>query len=164
MSASKFDKAALAANQGVLAIQKNGRDAEQAVVPVLRGSAAAEPDRCRCACAFQGEIVALMVFALFFGWALSTVIKSEQHPLSQVLDAIFQACMKIIELAMKLAPYAIFGIVFNTAYRMGAGFLGNVAYYALVVVLGLLFPVLRGLWPHLEDRRQGFALPLLQPV
>ena len=80
-----------------------------------------------------------MVFALFFGWALSTVIKSEQHPLSQVLDAIFQACMKIIELAMKLAPYAIFGIVFNTAYRMGAGFLGNVAYYALVVVLGLLF-------------------------
>ena len=75
--------------------------------------------------AFQGEIVALMVFALFFGWALSTVIKSEQHPLSQVLDAIFQACMKVIELAMKLAPYAIFGIVFNTAYRMGAGFLGN---------------------------------------
>jgi len=57
----------------------------------------------------------------------------------QVLDSIFQASMKIIELAMKLAPYAIFGIVFNTAYKMGASFLGNVAYYALVVVLGLLF-------------------------
>ena len=47
--------------------------------------------------------------------------------------------MEVIGLAMKLAPYAIFGIVFNTAYKMGAGFLGNVAYYALVVVLGLLF-------------------------
>ena len=39
---------------------------------------------------------------------------------------------------MKLAPFGIFGIVFNTTYRMGAGFLGNVAYFALVVVIGLL--------------------------
>jgi DAACS family dicarboxylate/amino acid:cation (Na+ or H+) symporter len=58
--------------------------------------------------------------------------------MKQVLEAIFEATMKIIALAMKLAPYAIFGIVFNTAYRMGAGFLGNVAYFAFVVVLGLL--------------------------
>ena len=135
----EFDKAALAANQGVLAIQKNVTATQnkpwfQYFVDLLPQNPIDAAAR-----AFQGEIVALMVFALFFGWALSTVIKSEQHPLSQVLDAIFQACMKVIELAMKLAPYAIFGIVFNTAYRMGAGFLGNVAYYALVVVLGLLF-------------------------
>jgi Na+/H+-dicarboxylate symporter len=38
---------------------------------------------------------------------------------------------------MVLAPFAIFGMVFNTAYRMGAGFLGNVAFYAAIVVLGL---------------------------
>jgi Na+/H+-dicarboxylate symporter len=134
-----FDKAALASNSGVLSIQKNVAAAEgkmwyQYIVDLLPQNPIDSAAK-----AFSGEIVALMVFALFFGWALSTVIKDDNHPMAQVLDSIFQASMKIIGLAMKLAPYAIFGIVFNTAYKMGASFLGNVAYYAFVVVLGLLF-------------------------
>ncbi len=133
-----FDKAALAANQGVLTIAKNASMAQdkawyQYIVDLLPQNPIDSAAR-----AFSGEIIAMMVFALFFGWALSAVIKDEDHPLPRVLDAIFQATMKIIEVAMKLAPYAIFGIVFNTSYRMGAGFLGNVAYFAFVVILGLL--------------------------
>ena len=133
-----FDKAALAANQGVLTISKNAAAAQdkawfQYLVDLLPQNPIDSAAR-----AFQGEIIAMMVFALFFGWALSTVIKEEDHPLTKVLEAIFQGTMKIIEVAMKMAPYAIFGIVFNTAYRMGAGFLGNVAYFAFVVILGLL--------------------------
>jgi len=133
-----FDKVALAQNAGVLSIQKNA--AATAAKPWYQYIVDLMPQNPidSAARAFSGEIVAVMVFALFFGWALSRVVKDEKHPMSQVLEAIFQASMKIIELAMKLAPYAIFGIVFNTAYRMGAGFLGNVAYYALVVVIGLL--------------------------
>ena len=134
-----FDKAALASNSGVLTIAKNAAATQakpwyQYFVDLLPQNPIDSAAR-----AFSGEIVALMVFALLFGWALSRVIKTEDHPMAQVLDAIFQASMQVIELAMKIAPYAIFGIVFNTAYKMGAGFLGNVAYYALVVVLGLLF-------------------------
>jgi Na+/H+-dicarboxylate symporter len=132
-----FDANALAANQGVLSIQKNVAATQakpwfQYLVDLLPQNPIDSAAR-----AFSGEIIAVMVFALFFGWALSTVIKDEEHPFAQVLDAIFKASMKIIELAMVLAPYAIFGLVFNTAYRMGAGFLGNVAYFAFVVVLGL---------------------------
>jgi Na+/H+-dicarboxylate symporter len=132
-----YDEAALAANQGVLAIQKNVAEAQarpwfQYLVDLLPQNPIDSAVR-----AFSGEIIALMVFALFFGWALSTVIKDKEHPFAQVLDVIFKASMRIIELAMVLAPYAIFGIVFNTAYRMGAGFLGNVAYFAFVVLLGL---------------------------
>jgi len=132
-----FDKAALASNAGVLSIQRNvaatqGKPWYQYIVDLLPQNPLDSAAR-----AFSGEIVAVMVFALFFGWALSTVIKSDNHPTKQVLESIFQACMKIIGLAMMIAPYAIFGIVFNTAYRMGAGFLGNVAFYAFVVVLGL---------------------------
>ncbi len=134
-----FDRAALAENASVLTIQKNVAATQakpwfQYIVDLLPQNPVDSAAR-----AFSGEIVALMVFALFFGWALSRVVKSEDHPISQVLEAIFQASMKIIELAIKIAPYAIFGIVFNTAYRMGAGFLGNVAFYAFVVVIGLLF-------------------------
>ena len=132
-----FDKAALASNAGVLSIQRNvaataGKPWFQYIVDLLPQNPIDSAAR-----AFSGEIVAVMVFALFFGWALSVVIKDDDHPTKTVLESIFQASMKIIELAMKIAPYAIFGIVFNTAYRMGAGFLGNVAFYALVVVIGL---------------------------
>jgi Na+/H+-dicarboxylate symporter len=133
-----FNQAALASNQGVLTIQRNVAATQskvwyQYIVDLLPQNPIDSAAR-----AFSGEIVALMVFALFFGWALSVVIKDDNHPMTQILDVIFKACMTIIELAMKIAPFAIFGIVFNTAYRMGAGFLGNVAFYAFVVVLGLL--------------------------
>jgi Na+/H+-dicarboxylate symporter len=133
-----FDKVALAQNASVLSIKSNAAATSakawyQYIVDLMPLNPIDSAAR-----AFSGEIVAVMVFALFFGWALSRVIQDDNHPMSKVLEAIFQASMKIIELAMKIAPYAIFGIVFNTAYRMGAGFLGNVAFYAFIVVLGLL--------------------------
>jgi Na+/H+-dicarboxylate symporter len=133
-----FDKAALAQNASVLTIQKNAiataaKPWYQYIVDLMPMNPIDSAAR-----ALSGEIVAVMVFALFFGWALSRVVKDDDHPMTRVLEAIFQACMKIIEVAMMIAPYAIFGIVFNTAYRMGAGFLGNVAFYAFIVVLGLL--------------------------
>ena len=133
-----FDKAALASNSGVLSIQKNvtatqGKMWYQYIVDLLPMNPIDSAAK-----AFSGEIVALMIFALFFGWALSTVVKDDDHPMAQVLDSIFQASMKIIGVAMKIAPYAIFGIVFNTAYRMGGSFLGNLAYYVMIVIGGLL--------------------------
>lgn len=133
------DKAVLAANSGVLTITKNAQATQakawyQYIIDLMPQNPIDSAAR-----AFSGEIVALMIFALFFGWALSTVIKEDNHPTCQVLESIFRASMKIIELAMHLAPYAVFGIVFNTAYRLGAGFLGNVAVYAAIVVGCLLF-------------------------
>ena len=132
-----LDRAALASNAGVLKIQQNVEVAQnkawfQYLVDLLPQNPIDSAAR-----AFSGEIIAVMVFSLFFGWALSRVIKEDDHPMTRVLDAIFSASLEIINLAMKIAPYAVFGIVFNTAYKMGAGFLGNVAYFAFVVILGL---------------------------
>jgi DAACS family dicarboxylate/amino acid:cation (Na+ or H+) symporter len=88
--------------------------------------------------AFGGEIIAVMVFALMFGYALSIIVKDDNHPFVKMLEAVFDCSLKIIDWAMQIAPYGIFAIVFNTTYRMGAGFLANVAYFVLVVVLSLL--------------------------
>jgi DAACS family dicarboxylate/amino acid:cation (Na+ or H+) symporter len=134
----QFDKEALAKNQGVLSISKNVEAAKNKpwfqyftdLIPQNPVDSAAR--------AFGGEIIALMIFSLMFGYALSVFTQDEDHPMIKVLDAIFNASIIIVEWAMKLAPFGIFGIVFNTTYRMGAGFLGNVAYFALVVVIGLL--------------------------
>ena len=132
-----FDKEALKANQGVLSISKNVQAAQnipwyQYIINLIPTNPVDSAAR-----AFGGEIIALMIFALMFGYALSLFTQDEDHPLIKVLDAIFNASLHIVNWAMKLAPYGIFGIVFNTTYRMGAGFLANVAYFAFVVVLGL---------------------------
>ncbi|WP_312202837.1 dicarboxylate/amino acid:cation symporter [Anaerospora hongkongensis] len=133
-----FDKEALASNQGVLSIQKNVQAAKdkpwyQYFIDLIPQNPIDSAAR-----AFGGEIIALMVFALMFGYALSMIVEDEDNPFIKMLDTIFKASLKIIEWAMMLAPYGIFAIVFNTTYRLGAGFLQNVAYFAGVVVLGLL--------------------------
>lgn len=133
-----FDKQALSANQSVLAIQKNvqavaSKPWYQYLVDLLPQNPLDAAVR-----AFQGEIIALMFFALIFGYALSLVTKDEGNPLVRVLSTIFDASLKVIDFALLIAPYAVFAIVFNTAYKLGAGFLQNVAFYAGVVVLGLL--------------------------
>jgi Na+/H+-dicarboxylate symporter len=52
---------------------------------------------------------------------LSQVVKDEDNPLLKVLSTIFDASLKVIDFALMLAPFAIFAIVFNTAYKLGAG-------------------------------------------
>ena len=133
----QFDKEALKANQGVLSISANVKKA--ADIPWYQYFINLIPNNPidSAARAFQGEIIALMIFCLMFGYALSCYTQDEEHPFLKVLDAIFNASIIIVGWAMQIAPYGIFGIVFNTTYRMGAGFLANVAYFAFVVVLGL---------------------------
>ena len=134
-----FDREALARNAGVIKIQENAQIAATKtwqdyivdLVPQNPVDSAAK--------AFSGEIVAVMIFSLLFGYALSLVIKDdEEHPIIKVLNAVFGASLKVIEWALKLAPFGIFGLVFNTTYSMGGGFLGNLAAYTGVVIAGLL--------------------------
>ncbi len=134
----QFNVADLAANQSVISIQKNVAAAAakpwyQYIVDLIPQNPLDSMSK-----AFSGEIIAVMFFALIFGYALSLVIKEEDHPLLKMLNAIFEASLKVIAGAMTIAPYAIFSIIFNTTYHLGAGFLSNVAQFAGVVVLGLL--------------------------
>lgn len=90
--------------------------------------------------AFDGEMLAFMVFALIFGVALSLTDARSGHdnPIIKVLEQIYNATLKIVEFAMKLAPIAVFALVFNTAFKFGHGIFQLLIGYVLVVVLGLL--------------------------
>jgi len=132
-----FDQAALAQNQGVISISKNVAAAQAKAWYQYFTELLTQNPVDSMAKAFQGEMIPMMIFALIFGTALALTIKDEEHPLIKALDAIFRGSLKVIDWAMKIAPYGIGAIVFNTTYRMGAGFLGNVAYFAGCVVFGL---------------------------
>lgn len=134
----QFDKEQLAKNQAVISINKNMQLAQEKPWTTYITDLIPQNPIDSAARAFGGEIIALMVFALMFGYALSIVVKDEEHAFIKMLQAIFDCSLKIIDWAMQIAPFGIFAIVFNTTYRMGASFLGNVALFAGVVVLSLL--------------------------
>lgn len=90
--------------------------------------------------ALDGEMLPLMVFALIFGVAVSRMSAGgeERSLLVRVLDQIFEACMRIVQFAMALAPIAVFAIVFNTAFTFGTSVFGSLLLYVITVVAGLL--------------------------
>jgi DAACS family dicarboxylate/amino acid:cation (Na+ or H+) symporter len=90
--------------------------------------------------ALDGEMIAFMFFALFFGLGLVYALDPEEkdNPVIRILETVLAACMKIVEFAMKIAPFAVFVIVFNTAFKFGHTVFISLLYYVLVVILGLL--------------------------
>lgn len=90
--------------------------------------------------ALDGEMLAFMLFALIFGMGLvfSTQEKSGENMLVKLLEQVLAACMKIVEMAMKLAPFAVFVIVFNTAFKLGYTVFASLLFYVAIVVTGLL--------------------------
>jgi len=88
--------------------------------------------------ALDGEMLPLMVFAVIFGIAISR-FRSDGDPLFlRVLEEIFDACMRIVQFAMRFAPLAVFAIVFNTAFSFGTGIFASLLLYVATVVAGLL--------------------------
>lgn len=91
--------------------------------------------------ALEGEMLSLMFCALFFGFAFYLYQKDvpgRELRIMSVFEELFNGSLKIVELAMKIAPYAVFAIVFNTAFKFGLSIFESLFYFAAVVVGGLL--------------------------
>ncbi len=94
--------------------------------------------------ALDGEMISLMVFALIFGVGLAFsrrdagAKEDDTSVLIQFFEQVFAVCMKIVDFTMKLAPLAVFVLVFNSAFKFGASVFAALALYVFTVVLGLL--------------------------
>jgi DAACS family dicarboxylate/amino acid:cation (Na+ or H+) symporter len=86
------------------------------------------------------EMLALMIFALIFGIALSRAPSAEEGRgvVVTFLDEVFAACMRVVHFAMRLAPLAVFAIVFGTTLTFGVAVLRPLALYVTAVIGGLL--------------------------
>jgi len=88
--------------------------------------------------ALEGDMLSLMFFALILGFALSRVVKPDAHnPVISVTETVYEAMMEIVHLVMRLAPYAVFALVFTTSFKFGGELIRSLSLYVLVVVAGL---------------------------
>jgi Na+/H+-dicarboxylate symporter len=117
--------------------------------------------------ALDGDMLALMVFALIFGIALLSVRGGRSgDPLIRVIESLRDVSMKIVDFAMVLAPYAIFSLTFSLCSRFGWHLLLSLSKYVGVVLIGLgiqqflVYGVLlalvarRSIWSFIADIRE----------
>jgi dicarboxylate/amino acid:cation (Na+ or H+) symporter, DAACS family len=87
--------------------------------------------------AFQGDMIAVMVFALILGIALTTLDRATAEPLLRWLQALFETVMKVIDFAMRLAPYGVGALLFTLTARFGLEVLSRLGVYVLTVIVAL---------------------------
>jgi DAACS family dicarboxylate/amino acid:cation (Na+ or H+) symporter len=97
------------------------------------------------AAAADMDMLALIFFALVFGAALTMIPKKRAKPVIRVLEGIGDAIVAIINWAMKLAPYGVFGLIFVITSQFGWGILAQLGMYVLVVLIGLLLHATLGI-------------------
>lgn len=83
------------------------------------------------------DMLHLMLFAVLLGVAATLVSTEVSTPLLRGLQALFEISAKIIDIIMKLAPFAVACLLFNNTARFGLDLLGALGWFVLTVLLGL---------------------------
>jgi DAACS family dicarboxylate/amino acid:cation (Na+ or H+) symporter len=87
--------------------------------------------------AFRGDMIAVMVFALVIGIAMTLLDRRTVEPLLALLQAVYEVVLKVIGLAMRLAPYGVAALLFTMTARLGAEALTRLGLYVVTVLAGL---------------------------
>lgn len=87
--------------------------------------------------ALSGGILPFMVFALFFGLAMTKIDPEKSAPLVQFFEGLFEVSQKVIDMAMAFAPIGVFGLIFKTGATLGFDLFAILLKYAGVVLVAL---------------------------
>ena len=79
----------------------------------------------------------LMAFAVILGIAITLVRPDITAPLIGALDGLFHASTKIIDMIMKMAPFAVACLLFNNVARFGFDLLQALGWFFITVIGGL---------------------------
>lgn len=82
------------------------------------------------------EMIPLIVFSLLLGAALTKIAADKRDAMVRWLDAWSEAMIAIVGFAMKLAPAAVFCLIFGVTARFGLELLQKVGMYVFLVLFG----------------------------
>lgn len=84
-----------------------------------------------------GELLSIVILAIIIGIAITQVEVKSMEPIVRFIEAIQKICMTIVGWAMRLVPYAVFGLMASLVSTTGAEVFLGLGYYMLVVLTGL---------------------------
>ena len=88
------------------------------------------------------DLLGIIFFGIMFGAALTLIAAERAKPMLAWLGAVNDVVIKIVEIAMKLAPYGVTALIFGVTSRFGFHLLKPLAAYVLVVLGALILHVL----------------------
>jgi DAACS family dicarboxylate/amino acid:cation (Na+ or H+) symporter len=83
------------------------------------------------------DMLGVIFFGIMFGAALTLITAARARPMIQLLEGLQDIVIKIVELAMKLAPWGVAGLIFGVTSRFGLDLLAPLARYVGIVLVGL---------------------------
>jgi len=89
-----------------------------------------------------GGLLSIMFFALIFGIAMTRCKPERMESLTKTMQGIYDVIMKIIDFAMRLAPYGVAALIFSTASQLGFQIISLLMKYVLVVMGALTIHLL----------------------
>ena len=85
----------------------------------------------------SGEMLSIIIFALIIGVAMISLPKQKSSPILDLLEHIQKISMKVVSWAMRLAPFAAFGLIAGITSKLGLSALTGLGAYMVTVVIGL---------------------------
>lgn len=87
--------------------------------------------------AAKGDMLGVIFFSLVLGVALTRIAAEHSKLWLGFLQGLGDAMVFIIGMAMQIAPYGVFALIFAVTARFGFEILNQLSIYVLVVLLGL---------------------------
>lgn len=83
------------------------------------------------------DMLALIFVALMAGIALTLIVQDKAQPVIRLLEGVNEISVKIINIAMKLAPYGVAALIFSVTSRFGFDLIVALGMYVVTVIVGL---------------------------
>ncbi|MBW0147089.1 dicarboxylate/amino acid:cation symporter [Marinobacter arenosus] len=86
----------------------------------------------------EGQMLQVVIFSIIVGIALVSMESRKSRPMLELLDSLQQICMTVVGWAMRLAPFAVFGLMAQLTTTIGFRAMLGMASYVATVLTGLL--------------------------
>ena len=84
------------------------------------------------------DMLAIVVYAIFIGVALLALEPRQHKMIIDLVGSVQALTLKIVNWAMTIAPFAVFGLLCDITIRVGVDVILGMSVYVLTVVCGLL--------------------------
>jgi proton glutamate symport protein len=87
----------------------------------------------------NGEMLQIIFFALMVGVSLTLISKEKAAPVIGFFDGFSDLMIKMVDMVMMVAPFGVFALISATVGEFGFDILQTLAWYAVTLIIGLLF-------------------------